>query len=103
MPWLADRSFAHTLKEIHELLAHALMALAVLHAAAALLHHFVIGAPHIASHAARQVSHETDAARAVTRPAEPDTRASEARRSCFGLILLRDTTQNLRWIEFISR
>ena len=43
LPWLADRAFAHTLKEIHELLAHALMALAVLHAPAALLHHVVIG------------------------------------------------------------
>jgi cytochrome b561 len=41
-PWLADRAFAHTLKEIHEWLSHALMALAALHAAAALLHHFVM-------------------------------------------------------------
>ncbi|MDB5501218.1 MAG: putative cytochrome [Tardiphaga sp.] len=42
-PWVADRGFARTLKEIHELLAHTLMAMAVLHAAAALLHHWVLG------------------------------------------------------------
>lgn len=40
-PWPADRVFARSLKEIHELLAHGLLALAGLHAAAALLHHWV--------------------------------------------------------------
>jgi cytochrome b561 len=42
-PWLADRAFARTLKEVHEVLAHLLIVLAVLHAAAALLHHWVWG------------------------------------------------------------
>jgi cytochrome b561 len=41
-PWSADRAFAHTVKEVHEWLAYALMAAAVLHAAAALLHHWVL-------------------------------------------------------------
>ena len=42
-PWPADRAFARNLKGIHELLAHGLMALAALHAAAALVHHWVFG------------------------------------------------------------
>lgn len=42
-PWPADRAFARSLKEIHELLAHGLLALAGLHAAAALVHHWVFG------------------------------------------------------------
>ncbi len=42
-PWPADRAFARSLKGIHELLAHGLLALAGLHAAAALLHHWVFG------------------------------------------------------------
>jgi cytochrome b561 len=42
-PWPADRAFAGNVKEIHELLAHGLMALAGLHAAAALVHHWVFG------------------------------------------------------------
>lgn len=41
-PWAADRALAHTLKEVHELMAHALMAVAALHATAALLHHWVL-------------------------------------------------------------
>ena len=41
-PWLADRAFANTLKEFHELLSHALMAVAFLHGAAAMLHHWVL-------------------------------------------------------------
>ncbi len=40
-PWLRDREFKHTMKEIHEVLAHGLIALATLHAGAALVHHFV--------------------------------------------------------------
>ncbi len=40
-PWTKDRSFKHSLKEMHELMAHALIALATLHALAALVHHFV--------------------------------------------------------------
>ena len=40
-PWPADRAFARNLKGIHEWLAHGLMALAALHAAAALVHHWV--------------------------------------------------------------
>ncbi|NVO17810.1 MAG: cytochrome b [Rhodoplanes sp.] len=40
-PWAADRSFARTLNPYHEWLAHALMAIAFVHAVAALVHHFV--------------------------------------------------------------
>ena len=40
-PWLRDRAFARTTKEIHEILSNALMALAALHALAALAHHYV--------------------------------------------------------------
>jgi len=40
-PWVRDRAFAHSVKEIHELLAHGLLAVAGLHAAAALVHHWV--------------------------------------------------------------
>jgi cytochrome b561 len=40
-PWPADRAFARNLKEIHEILAHGVMVLAGLHAAAALVHHWV--------------------------------------------------------------
>jgi len=44
-PWPADRAFARNLKGIHELLAHGLVALAGLHAAAALVHHWVFKDP----------------------------------------------------------
>jgi cytochrome b561 len=40
-PWPADRATAHSLLEIHELLANALLILAGIHAAAALVHHYV--------------------------------------------------------------
>lgn len=40
-PWAADRDFARAMKPYHEWLAHALMAIAFVHAAAALVHHFV--------------------------------------------------------------
>jgi cytochrome b561 len=40
-PWVRDRAFAHSVKEVHELLAHALLAVASLHAAAALAHHWI--------------------------------------------------------------
>ncbi|MBR0951505.1 cytochrome b [Bradyrhizobium canariense] len=40
-PWLKDRAFAHNVKEVHEILAHALVILAAFHAAAALIHHLV--------------------------------------------------------------
>ncbi|CAL8981971.1 MULTISPECIES: cytochrome b [Rhodoplanes] len=42
-PWPADRAFARSIKPYHEWLAHGLMALAFIHAAAALVHHFVFG------------------------------------------------------------
>ena len=42
-PWQADRAFAHDLKEVHETLANGMMILIGLHAAAALVHHFVLG------------------------------------------------------------
>ena len=41
-PWIADRSFAHDVKEVHEVLANALLVLVGLHAAAALIHHYVL-------------------------------------------------------------
>jgi cytochrome b561 len=40
-PWARDRAFAEGVKEVHELLAHGLLALAGLHAAAAMVHHWV--------------------------------------------------------------
>ena len=40
-PWPADRPFARSAKEVHEVLAHALVILAGLHAAAALVHHWI--------------------------------------------------------------
>ena len=40
-PWPADRTFAHDVKEIHELLANVMLALIGLHAAAALAHHYI--------------------------------------------------------------
>jgi cytochrome b561 len=42
-PWVKDRAFAEKAEEAHELLAHALIALAGFHAAAALVHHWVFG------------------------------------------------------------
>ncbi len=41
-PWPADRAFAHKITEVHELLANAMMSLTGLHAAAALVHHYVL-------------------------------------------------------------
>lgn len=40
-PWTADRAFARSVKEVHEVLANALVILAAFHAAAALVHHWV--------------------------------------------------------------
>lgn len=40
-PWAYNRTFAHNVKEVHELTAHALLITAVFHAIAALIHHFV--------------------------------------------------------------
>jgi cytochrome b561 len=42
-PWVRDREFARSILGIHELLANTLVVLAVLHGAAALVHHFVLG------------------------------------------------------------
>jgi cytochrome b561 len=42
-PWIKDRAFAHNVKEVHEILAHALVVLASLHAGAALFHHWFFG------------------------------------------------------------
>lgn len=42
-PWVASRAFARSVKEVHEVLANALVILAGLHAAAALAHHLVLG------------------------------------------------------------
>ena len=42
-PWTADRAFLGSVKEIHEILANALIILAMFHGLAALLHHFVFG------------------------------------------------------------
>jgi cytochrome b561 len=40
-PWMANRSFARSVKEVHEVLANGLMVLALVHAAAALAHHWL--------------------------------------------------------------
>ena len=40
-PWLKDRAFARSVKEVHEVLAHALVILATMHAVAALIHHWI--------------------------------------------------------------
>lgn len=42
-PWVADKAFARSLKEVHEVLANLLVILAAFHMAAALLHHIVFG------------------------------------------------------------
>lgn len=42
-PWTKDKTFAHDMKEVHETLANGLIILAVIHAGAALVHHFVFG------------------------------------------------------------
>lgn len=41
-PWVADRTYARSVKEVHEVLANALVILAAFHAAAALVHHWVL-------------------------------------------------------------
>ncbi len=41
-PMAADRTTARSVKEVHEVLANALLVLALLHAAAALFHHWVL-------------------------------------------------------------
>ena len=41
-PWVRDRAFVRSVKEIHEMTANALIVLAALHAAAALVHHWVL-------------------------------------------------------------
>ena len=40
-PWVADRTYARSVKEVHEVLANVLVILAAFHAAAALVHHLV--------------------------------------------------------------
>lgn len=40
-PWVKDHAFAETSEEVHELLAHALILVALAHSAAALVHHWV--------------------------------------------------------------
>ena len=42
-PWVRDKAFAEGVKEVHEVLAHCLSAVAALHATAALIHHWVFG------------------------------------------------------------
>ncbi len=41
-PWVRDRAFAIAVKDIHETLANVLLAAAVIHAAAALGHHWIL-------------------------------------------------------------
>lgn len=41
-PWVTDRGFARSMKEIHEVLANLMLALAGLHGGAALFHHLVL-------------------------------------------------------------
>ena len=42
-PWPADKGYARSLKEVHEVLADLLVILALFHMTAALLHHWVFG------------------------------------------------------------
>ena len=42
-PWARDRAFARNAREVHELLANAILLVAALHAAAALMHHYLLG------------------------------------------------------------
>jgi cytochrome b561 len=42
-PWPADKAFAHSIKEVHEVSANILVILAVFHMTAALVHHVVFG------------------------------------------------------------
>lgn len=42
-PWPADKAFAHSVKEVHEVLANLLVILAAFHMVAALTHHVVFG------------------------------------------------------------
>jgi cytochrome b561 len=42
-PWVADKAFAHSVKEVHEVLANLLVILAAFHMVAALVHHIVFG------------------------------------------------------------
>lgn len=39
-PWVKDRDFRHFIKELHELFANSLMSLVLIHAVAALAHHY---------------------------------------------------------------
>ncbi len=41
-PWIGDRAFTYDMKELHETLANGLMVMVGLHAAAALVHHYVL-------------------------------------------------------------
>lgn len=41
-PFAVDKNLAHTLEEVHEVVAHGLMALVGVHAAAAIYHHHVL-------------------------------------------------------------
>jgi cytochrome b561 len=41
-PWASDRAFSRSVKEAHEMLANILLILAVLHALAALAHHWLL-------------------------------------------------------------
>jgi cytochrome b561 len=42
-PWTADRAFSRSVREMHELFANAILIIAGLHAAAALVHHYLFG------------------------------------------------------------
>jgi cytochrome b561 len=42
-PWSANRTFSRSVKEVHELLANLLIVLSILHVAAALVHHWILG------------------------------------------------------------
>lgn len=41
-PWIKDRAFSGSVKEVHEVLAHSLVVVAGFHAAAALIHHWIL-------------------------------------------------------------
>ncbi|MBI1245934.1 MAG: cytochrome b [Alphaproteobacteria bacterium] len=41
-PWVRDRAFSRSVKEVHETIANILLIVAMLHAAAALAHHYIL-------------------------------------------------------------
>jgi len=65
-PWPANRALARSVLKVHEYLADTLVALAGLHAAAALMHHWVLGDRTLVRMLPRQAGRELASMRPVT-------------------------------------